>query len=82
MGILRLQVVVNSLMGGPGLRPRPMPIRGRKRLVGPLEPRQAVHNGVEWRRWPANELCVVPAETLGDPPAQTATTTHMIPSSY
>jgi len=48
MGILRLPVVASSLMGGPGLCPRPM--RGRKRLVGSLEPRQAVHNGAESRR--------------------------------
>ena len=47
MGILRLQVVVSSLMGGPGLCSRP--IRGRKRLVGLLKPRQAVHNGAELR---------------------------------
>ena len=48
MGILRLPVVASSLMGGPGLCPRPM--QGRKRLVGLLEPRQAVHNGAESRR--------------------------------
>jgi len=47
MGILRLQVVVSSLMGGPGLCPRHM--RGRKSLVGLLKPRQAVHNGAELR---------------------------------
>ena len=37
MGILRLPVVVSSLVGGPGLCSRH--IRGRKRLVGLLEPR-------------------------------------------
>ena len=47
MGILRLPVVASSPMGGPVLCPRP--IRGRKRLVGLLEPRQAVHNGAELR---------------------------------
>ena len=48
MGILRLAVVASSMMGGPGLCPRP--IRGRKSLAGLLKPRQAVHNGAELRR--------------------------------